>query len=63
MRSLRWVLTAASAVLMLQACEGSDAGDRPREYQIDQDIKASHGTDIPTSNWRSTTFERLKTEH
>ncbi len=55
MRGLLWGLIVALAVL-LAACE--DPGDRPQEYQIDQDIYASHGASGPTlSNRGATGFE------
>ncbi len=58
---MRWVryglLAAAAAALLLAGCE-SDPGDRPQEYQIDQDINASHGADTPTmSNQGAPGFE------
>lgn len=48
MRWMRYGLIAAAAALMLAACEGPES-DRPQEYQIDQDIYASHGAGTPTT--------------
>jgi len=56
MKRVRWRLIVAAAALFLAACE--DPGDRPQEYQIDQDIYASHGASGPTSiNQGATGFE------
>ncbi len=47
MTRVRLGLLVAAAALLLAACE--DPGDRPQEYQIDQDIYASHGASGPTT--------------
>jgi len=47
MTQVRLGLTIVAAALLLGAC--GDPGDRPQEYQIDQDIYASHGASGPTS--------------
>ena len=50
-----------AVALVLAGCGGESPGERPQEYQFDQDIDASHGAGIPTSanpsargleNWR-----------
>jgi len=42
-------MIAAAVLLVLTGCTGDKPGDRPQEYMIDQDIRASHGTDMPTA--------------
>ena len=39
-----------AAALALAGCGGRDPGDPGQQYQIDQDINASHGSSIPTSS-------------
>ncbi len=46
MRRVRLELIVAAAALSLAACADTD---RPQEYQIDQDIYATHGAGAPTS--------------
>lgn len=47
--------------LILAACGGESPGERPQEYQFDQDIDASHGAAIPTSiNQGSRGFENWR---
>jgi len=48
MPRLACVLTAA--LLALAGCDGRDPGAPSQRYQIDQDINASYGTNIPTSS-------------
>ncbi len=54
MREMRTAVIAAVAALALAACDGSGTGDRPQEYQIDQDVYASHGAGAPTSTNQGT---------
>jgi hypothetical protein len=48
-RELRAGMIAAAALLFLTSCSGDGPADRPQEYMIDQDIRASHGAEIPTA--------------
>ncbi|HVM82134.1 MAG TPA: hypothetical protein VMU06_24140 [Stellaceae bacterium] len=38
-----------AAALVLAGCNGRDPGAPSQQFQIDQDINASYGTNIPTS--------------
>jgi len=38
-----------AAMLLLVGCGGESPGERSQDYQIDQDINASHGVGTPTS--------------
>ena len=61
MTKLRAGMIAAAALLVLTGCKGESPGDRPQEYQIDQDIRASHGAGIPTAlNPERRGFERWR---
>jgi hypothetical protein len=42
-------MIAAAALLVLKDCNGESPEDHPQAYMIDQDIRASHGTGIPTA--------------
>ena len=46
---VRLGLVVVTATLLLVACGGESPGERPQQYQIDQDINASRGTSVPTS--------------
>ena len=48
MPRLACVLTALA--LLLPGCNGSDPGAQSQQYNINQDINASFGSNIPTSS-------------